>query len=409
MSEIAHSLVRRAVDVTQQHYETNGEDHQVKRMAIWGMILLWATAMIYMATISAVSLSLKCSAITVNEVRLMRILQLSYTYGEVVAALTMIETPTAAAYTTASESDNADVDAPLLSEEQKSEKQKMQALEADLFLVKQTPVTAKLRTAVKHLTAVAGPFARFRGLQIAILYSFAQAFIVNVFAGPPGTIFRPLVSVLTSIVLCRLQMTWTHTVISMPSEKSWWRRFPSYKAAKNIILPTAVWAIARQVCIYIPAVLFSVVFNTFKRPEMHGGNPQDVQKVALVQMLGVSAVCIAAVVLILVPAEVTLKRVQASMLPEEDEAIVPFDRTFAGKVTPTVLGGTGAVSMLEAWKSFDKASRIRLLKLYMKLFAIQTATTVMFFMIFVAELRLILGGDFEKMVNVARKNLKGDL
>ena len=97
------------------------------------------------------------------------------------------------------------------------------------------------------------------------------------------------------------------------------------------------------------------------------------------------------------------------MLPEEDEAIVPFDRTFAGKVTPEVLGGSGSVSMLDAWKTFDKEARLRVIKLYAKLFGIQIAVTVLFMMTLIGELKLIMGGDFDKVMVVARKSLRGEL
>lgn len=57
MSGIAHNLVRRAVDVTQQHYNTpqGDNDDQIKQIALWGMILIWVTGVIYFAIMSAVS------------------------------------------------------------------------------------------------------------------------------------------------------------------------------------------------------------------------------------------------------------------------------------------------------------------------------------------------------------------
>ena len=85
-----------------------------------------------------------------------------------------------------------------------------------------------------------------------------------------------------------------------------------------------------------------------------------------------------------------MTRVQASLLPEEEETIIPFDRSFGGKVEPKIVGGTGAVSMVDAWKSFDIATCIRLVKLYVKIFVIEIATTVLFTMVGVAELKLIL-------------------
>jgi hypothetical protein len=40
------------------------------------------------------------------------------------------------------------------------------------------------------------------------------------------------------------------------------------------------------------------------------------------------------------PADVTLTRVQASLLPDIEETIVPFDQTFCEKVVPEVIGGS---------------------------------------------------------------------
>ena len=58
MSGIAHNLVRRAVAVTQQHYNSpqGDNDDQIKQIAIWGMVLIWVTGVLYFAMMSAVSL-----------------------------------------------------------------------------------------------------------------------------------------------------------------------------------------------------------------------------------------------------------------------------------------------------------------------------------------------------------------
>ena len=321
----------------------------------------------------------------------------------------MIETPTATAYTSpTTDADSTEIDATLLSPEQKSEKQTLQALEAELFLVKRAPITAKLRTAVKHLKAVGGRWSRFRGLHVMLIYHAIHSLIVNLVAGSSGEFLaRPVMAVFTTIALCRLQMTWTHIVISNPNSKRWFRRIPSVKAGKNIIVPTAVFAIAQQAAMYVPRGLFNAVMDSFNNPEAYGGNPKTVQKIAVVQLFFVALIAIGTVFLIVIPADVTLKRVQASMLPEEDESIVPFDRSFAGKVKPEILGGSGSVSMLDAWKTFDKEARIRLIKLYLKIFAIQVATTIMFVMIAVSELGFIMGDDLRKMAKDAHAQLKG--
>ena len=57
MADVAHSLARRALEVTQQHVNNvdSPEDHPLKQIALWGFLLLWVTMILYMAVVSAVS------------------------------------------------------------------------------------------------------------------------------------------------------------------------------------------------------------------------------------------------------------------------------------------------------------------------------------------------------------------
>ena len=316
----------------------------------------------------------------------------------------MIETPTATAFKVDSDDTVEEVNAPLLSEDQKSEK--MQLIE-DLYIVKQKPITAKMRTALKHLTAQGGRWARFRGLHVWLIYGGIHSLIVNLFTGGAShPLVRPFVAVITSIALCRLHMTWTHIVISAPSTKHWWQRIPSIKAGKNVIIPTAIFTIAAEASIYVPGSLLVSAHEVLRARAAKSDSPVETQKLAAAALLIIGLIALAIVFLIVIPANVTLKRVEASMLPEEDEAIVPFDRTFAGKVKPEILGGNGAVGMLDAWKTFDRSARIRLIKLYAKIFAIQTATVVMFFFVVITELRWIMGDNLAEVGRMAQANFR---
>lgn len=314
----------------------------------------------------------------------------------------MIETPTATALTVDS---TDEINAPLL--DQKPEDAK--AIEADLFLVKQKPITSTMRSAVKHLKAQGGRLARFRGFHVALIYHIALSvgtnFMTSLFGSPFGSLTRPLAFIVVSVVLARLHMTWTHIVISSPSEKRWYRRFPSRKAGRNIMIPTAVSAIA-QLSLCLPASMLSMSSDMWQRPSNYGLEKDHARKFALFQVAAAAIASIAIIVLVIIPADVTLKRVQASMLPEEDEAIVPFDRTFGGKAVPQILGGSGAVGMFDAWKTFDRSARVRLLKLYAKIFFIQAVTTVLFIILVFGELRLVMGDDLAKAVRMGREQLR---
>ena len=315
----------------------------------------------------------------------------------------MIETPTATAFKT-EYTDADETDSPLLSKDQDSEKAKL--IETDLFLVKQKPITSKIRTTIKHICAQAGPLARFRGIHVALVYQLLHGAIVGFFSANVIThpVARPFIAVLASIALCRLQMTWTHIVISNPSNQSWFRRIPSRAAVRNILIPTAVFAVAEQASIQVPRALFYLCSQAYN--DEVNVNVTRAQNIALLQTILIGLIGVGIFVFIVIPADVTLKRVQASMLPENDDSIVPFDRTFAGKVKPEVLGGSGAVSMLEAWKSFDGSARIRLMKLYLKIFLVSTFTTIMFIMVVIGELKMIMGDEFTPSMEKAYEGLQ---
>ena len=66
------------------------------------------------------------------------------------------------------------------------------------------------------------------------------------------------------------------------------------------------------------------------------------------------------VVFVVFPATVALIRVQASFLPDDQESIVPFDRTF-GKTD-----GQIGITFAEAWRSVGKDGWKRIAKLIVK-------------------------------------------
>lgn len=301
----------------------------------------------------------------------------------------MIETPTVTAFKIdGPEPDESD---PLYPSDQKDSKD-TSATQEELLIVKTKPITAKIRTTMKHLRAQAGAWSRFRGIQVYVFYQLLYMLLFSFFSAVFGRTIvpQPVAAILTSMMLCRWDLMWTHAIISAPSARTWWQRIPKFDSVKQILMPAALCAVAEQVAVYVPNDLFRTFgLSAYSNPEKFGKVDHETQKHVIFQLFIVTAVAIVTNFLILLPAAVTLTRVQASLLPEEEEAIVPFDRSFGGKVDPKVVGGTGVVSMLDAWKSFDFGARIRLVKLYAKIFAIETATTMLFMMIGAAEMKLI--------------------
>ena len=89
---------------------------------------------------------------------------------------------------------------------------------------------------------------------------------------------------------------------------------------------------------------------------------------------------------------------QASLLPEDDEPIVPFDRTFGGKVVPAIIGGSGMIGMRDAWKTFDWNATVRVVKVYVKTALMQTALFMFFLATVAVELRLMLGPQLDRII-----------
>lgn len=110
---------------------------------------------------------------------------------------------------------------------------------------------------------------------------------------------------------------------------------------------------------------FTVIEN--KIHFANGASPRN----TFLEALGIYALNLLLLLLLVVPATIVLVRVQASSLPANDEAIVPFDQTFGGKVDSTSVDGHNQLAMLDAWRSFGWPSRIRLLKTYAKYFVLQ--------------------------------------
>jgi hypothetical protein len=306
----------------------------------------------------------------------------------------MVESPTAAIYKPVT---SEDPDAPL--------DKKTGTTEPDLILVKQKPITAKLCTAIKHLRERGGRLAYFRGISIFVVYNFVLIRLAELLAR-----FTPVPLVVTTIVssvlLARLRTAWVHIVISEPSRKYWFQRLPSWKSWKKVALPTAILAICQQITIALPAGLW-VAFGLARFDDFQqvADMSDSERKLALVKAFAVVLLAIFCGVAIVIPAQVTLTRVQASLISEEDEPIVPFDRSFGGRVAPEIVGGSGVVGILDAWKTFDLNSRVKLLKLYAKATLVQVAVAFMMMVVIVAQLHFIMGKEFQKYIMAIRASI----
>jgi len=112
----------------------------------------------------------------------------------------------------------------------------------------------------------------------------------------------------------------------------------------------------------------------------------------LLGLLAVPATALFVALAILLPAAVTLTRVEALLLPEDQDTIVPFDRqAIVSRVDSNKRCQAGAL-FTAAWRSFDRTSRWRLIKLYVKMTFMQIAVVFVGIHVMLAEL-YIIGGE----------------
>ncbi|KNG89736.1 hypothetical protein ANOM_001995, partial [Aspergillus nomiae NRRL 13137] len=291
------------------------------------------------------------------------VFSIEYTYGMVVATLAAIEDTNPDLYIRV-ESDfnpNKDVD----------------PVEPEARTLRPQPVTSTLRTSIKHLRARAGFWSRFRGFGLFMTYSLAEGFLFSILPVSMTNFGGQLAArMIIGMALANLELTWVHIVISEPSSKRFYQRIPGFKSWLKIAPVVAFEQGAVCAAFYIPLFIAGAagaLGDLVVDPNANLPPAELVSRAA-------TAIAIPSLLaaLVSIPVRAVTIRVAASMLPKEDDAIVPFDRSFGGKVVPATLGGSGKLSIKDAWATFDGPARIRYLKVIGKAFAMEFAAVILF-------------------------------
>ncbi|KAL6880009.1 hypothetical protein HDV57DRAFT_103339 [Trichoderma longibrachiatum] len=221
-----------------------------------------------------------------------------------------------------------------------------------------------------------GPLANFRGLACALLQGIVTAYpvaMVNRYWRWGGSF---LVRLPPALAMVQFSTLWLHLVITKPSKRSFWRRVPPFGRTFEATWRAVVvhWA-SVEVTRWLPYWLAAYMgidwpqFNLLMPDNIYAFNIQTAtgdlvlySKYALIILVTVvSSICL------VVPSQVVLMRIQASLLPIEDDTIIPLDRSFDGKVVPCAMGGRGYATMSDGFLTFTWASWQDLLKLSIKI------------------------------------------
>lgn len=243
-------------------------------------------------------------------------------------------------------------------------------------------ITSSVRRIHRVLKANGGFRGYARGIACFLAWHLLATIPTVIFTFALGSVGSLVGSICAYLVLVQFGTAWVHIVISKPSQLHFWSRLPPFRRTldatwRPILLNTGAAWMAR----WIPTFLAQIL--NLSAPKLKLGEPTEMPQnhgtVWKTLLIVLTYVVIA--IFVAVPAQVVLVRVQASLLPEEDETIIPFDRSFQGTVEPAVVGGKGYVSVRDAWATFSTAAWRRLLILYVKTWAI---STFVFFVLFAA-------------------------
>lgn len=349
-------LLRRGMEIGQAHFDKEPKD--TYKLPTWGAVVMGLTVLMFMFISSMVA----------------------YTFGRLVPTLLMVESPEEIVFEPLTTSDT---DAPL-----------NKTVDPEHLLMKRQPITASFRQTIRLLSSKGGFRARFRGISIFFVYTILVQWVSQMISIVRIPI---LISQVIAAVMCaQLSLAWTHIVISDPNPKPWFRRIPSIKTWKKVAGPTAVLALAEQLAVVLPVYL-ATKYGFVETPVNFADSTSHDRSIMALKAFSILALSLVLGFFVVIPATVTLTRVQASLLSDEHETIVPFDRSFGGKVIPEIVGGTGIVSMRDAWTTFDWNARVRLVKAYAKVFAMQVALGLFFGITIGTEISLIVGKDLKKI------------
>lgn len=150
-------------------------------------------------------------------------------------------------------------------------------------------------------------------------------------------------------------MLLVHIIISEPSPKCFYQRIPGYRAWIKIAPAAAFQEIPISTFKLLQRAIETVNWRNLDSflDLLIGTGISSAIRVLIPRVVVYLAVIVTRAIFI---------RVAASMLPKEDKPIIPFDRSFGGKLKPSIRGSNGCLTLSNAWITFDWPSRIRFTK-----------------------------------------------
>lgn len=224
----------------------------------------------------------------------------------------------------------------------------------------------------RHLQSQKGPWSIYPGLNVFLVYILATALVIilarPIFAEEGPNLFVSIFSRLFfGLLLTNLHTAWVHAVISKPSTKSIWQRLPGWRewiamipaASLDLVLPNCVYHLTKR-------------FGVFMGHQAFGELPSSEEKLGSIAFLAIAVVF---EYLTSIFTRVIYIRVAASMIPDDDQSVVPFDRSFGGRAGNN---GTHCLTIIDAFRTMALQNWYRYLKIVWEVFCYEYLGMVFF-------------------------------
>ncbi|CAD0097653.1 unnamed protein product [Aureobasidium mustum] len=253
-------------------------------------------------------------------------------------------------------------------------------------------ITSSIRATIRHLNAEAGDLSMFRGIgsASAAILVLMPVYLLSEFISHRLPLLKKSNRVaeafshqVVELIVCQITATLLHVCISKPRYKFWFRRMPMtwFKVLRTAWLAVLVNGISDDI---LQAAFYYLTPDSKSKPEniTIGTNTSNklfhlsegpVVKISVFLILWA---CIKSILrsqikplislVLLRPFKAIETRVFASMLPDEEDPVIPMDRSFSGRPqTGGILQQqTQPLGFMEAARTIDKKTLIRLVKLH---------------------------------------------
>jgi len=227
------------------------------------------------------------------------------------------------------------------------------------------PVTSGVLTTLRLLRADGGGL--FKAYRWQFLHNVVLVLVIGGLSSIP---YLPniVASIIATLAVTKIETAWTHAAISKQRDGRLWKTLPSFL---TILKATAIPLVAEAALVEITTTVtyLSLGPRTGSADPM-GVIPMHAESGNAPRVLLALLIFFVLYTGLMVPVSVILTRTRAAMLSDDTATLVALDSSIRSQNAEEL----GFMSWVHAWKTFSRASWVRIAKVYAKIFATTLVT-----------------------------------